>query len=143
MLPQGVTATVSAGEQSHSWHRWADLLVAHEGTQVLARYAGGDHEGKAAAVTRRLGRGSVTYIGVWTDDGALERTLLRDVYRRAGVAIEDLPPGTYLDWRDGFYVAVNYNPRPSRLILPENAEILLGSNPLAPAQVLVWQERTR
>lgn len=142
VLPDGVTATVKAGEQSHAWHRWADLLVPREGTQVLARYSGGDHADKAAAVTRKLGRGSVTYIGVWTDDGALEKALLREVYRRAGVAIEDLPPGTYLEWRDGLYVAVNYNPRESRLVLPQNAKILLGSNPLAPAQVLVWQEPT-
>ncbi|WP_243746071.1 beta-galactosidase [Tahibacter aquaticus] len=142
VLPDGVAATVTMGGRSHTWQRWADLLAPRQGSEVLARYAGGDHAGKAAAVTRRLGRGSVTYIGVWTDDGVLERTLLREVYRRAGVAIEDLPPGTYLEWRDGLYIAVNYNPAPSRLTLPQNAKILLGSNPLAPAQVLVWEEAT-
>lgn len=140
VLPNGVTATVVRAQESHPWQRWADLLAPREGTQVLARYAGGDHEGKAAAVTRKLGRGSVTYIGVWSDDGLLERTLLREVYQRAGVAIADLPPGTYVEWRNGYYIAVNYNPRESRLALPDNARILLGSNPLAPAQVLVWQE---
>lgn len=142
VLPDGVAATVTMAGQSHAWQRWADLLAPRQGSEVLARYAGGDHAGKAAAVTRRLGRGSVTYIGVWTDDGVLEKTLLREVYRRAGVAIEDLPPGTYLEWRHGLYVAVNYNPAPSRLTLPQNAKILLGSNPLAPAQVLVWEEAT-
>lgn len=143
VLPGNVTATVKMGDTAHAWQRWADLLVPRAGTEVLARHAGGDHDGKAAAVTRTLGRGSVTYIGVWTDEGALERTLVREVYRRAGVAIEDLPPGTYLEWRDGRYVAVNYNPRETRLSLPQGAKILLGSNPLAPAQVLVWEENKR
>jgi len=36
-------------------------------------------------------KGSVTYVGVETASGDLERELVRDVYRRAGVAIEDLP----------------------------------------------------
>lgn len=142
VLPTGVTASVVREQNTYPWQRWADLLVPREGTQMLARHTGGDHDGKAAAVTRKLGRGSVTYIGVWTDDGALEKSLLREVYQRAGVAIADLPPGTYVEWRNGYYIAVNYNPRETRLALPDDAKILLGSNPLVPSQVLVWQERT-
>ncbi|MBL8299669.1 MAG: beta-galactosidase [Rhodanobacteraceae bacterium] len=138
MLPEGVSRQVRRGEQVHAWHRWADVLSARDGTEVLALYADHDYAGKAAAVTRRLGRGSVSYIGVWTDDGALERSLVRQVYQRAGVAIEDLPLGTYIEWRNGLYVAVNYNPAPTQLTLPAQAKILLGNNPLAPGQVLAW-----
>ena len=89
--------------------------------------------------TRRLGKGSVTYIGVQTRDGRLERAALAEVYRRAGIATADYQEGVYVDWRDGFWVAVNYSSRPAQLPLPRGAQILLGSNPLKPADVLIWK----
>ena len=58
------------------------------------------------------------------------------VERAARNAFED---GVYVDWRDGFWVAVNYSSRPAQLSLPPAAEILMGSNPLKPADVLVWK----
>ena len=139
MLPAGTDARVEAGGVSYSWHRWADILAPRTGTATLATYADRYYAGRAAATTRALGRGSVTMIGVWTDDGRFERELVRGVYRRAGVAIEDLPAGVFLEWRDGAYVAVNYSPSPVRLDVPAGAEILRGSQPLAPAGVLIWR----
>jgi beta-galactosidase len=139
MLPAGETAHVAANGRTHAWHRWGDLLTPRPGTEVLATYADRWYAGKAAATTRRLGRGTVTMLGAWTDDGNLERELLREVYRRAGVATDDLPPGVYVEWRDGVYVAVNYNPAPFTVALPPRARVLHGQNPLAPAGVLVWR----
>jgi beta-galactosidase len=143
MLPAGSGARVEAGGRSYAWHRWADILAPRPGTSTLATYADRYYAGRAAAITRALGRGSVTMIGVWTDDGELERELVRGVYRRAGVAIEDLPAGVFLEWRDGAYIAVNYNPSPARLAVPAGAEILHGRQPLAPAGVLAWREGGR
>jgi beta-galactosidase len=80
---------------------------------------------------------------VSTDDGALERRLLRDVYRRAGVAIEDLPNGVFLEWRDGLNVVVNYSPATVPLPLPPGAAVLHGRTPLAPAGVVVWADPSR
>jgi beta-galactosidase len=139
MLPAGVPAHVAAAGRVHAWHRWGDLLSPRPGTDVLASYADRWYAGKAAATTRRLGRGTVTMLGVWTDEGELERQLIREVYRRAGVAIDDLPAGVYLEWRDGVYVAVNYNPAPFTVPLPPGSRVLHGQNPLAPAGVLVWR----
>jgi beta-galactosidase len=65
--------------------------------------------------------------------------LLREVYRRAGIPIEDLPAGVFLEWRDGLWVAVNYNPAPFTVALPPGARILRGRNPVAPAGILVWR----
>ena len=48
---------------------------------------------------------------------------------------------TEAEWREGVYVAVNYNPAPVALALPSNAEVLHGTTPLAPARALVWRER--
>jgi len=141
MLPTTISARVARGGRQHAWHRWGDILAPRAGTEVLATYADRHYAGKAAAITRTLGRGSVTMIGVSTDDGALEREIVREVYRRANVAIEELPPGVFVEWREGVYVAVNYNPAPVALALPSNAEVLHGTTPLAPARALVWRER--
>ena len=75
-----------------------------------------------------------------TASGELERGLVRDVYRRAGVAIEDLPKGAYLEWRGGLWVGVNYGNEPVPFPVPAGARALLGMNPLPPAQALVWKE---
>jgi beta-galactosidase len=138
-LPEGVSGTVHRGAQAHEWSTWADLLEPELGTEVLATYADQFYAGTAAAVRRSLGAGSVTYIGVETADGALERELVRDVYRRAGVAIEDLPRGAYLEWREGLWVGVNYGNEPVSFPVPKEARVLLGANPLPPAQAIVWK----
>ena len=143
MLPAGARAIVKADGVSYAWHRWADILVPRPGTTALATYADRYYAGRAAATTRTLGRGTVTMIGVSTDDGLLERALVRGAYRRAGVAIEDLPAGVFLEWRDGAYVAVNYGTAPVSLELASGAEVLRGALPLAPAAVLAWRETGR
>lgn len=140
VLPESAEANVSGAGATHRWRRWADILSPHAGTEVLATYADHYYAGKAAATTRRVGRGSVTMIGVSTDDGALERTLIREVYRRAGVAIDDLPEGVFLDWRGGYYFLVNYRPEPVRPTLPTGASIVAGELPLAPAGTLIFRE---
>jgi len=139
-LPEGVTGTVRSGGRTHAWSTWADLLEPEPGTEVLASYADQFYAGKAAAVTRRLGKGNVTYVGVETATGELERELVREVYRRAGVTIEDLPRGAYLEWRDGLRVGVNYGNEPVSFPVPSGARVLLGTTPLPPAQVIVWKE---
>jgi beta-galactosidase len=141
VLPPGVTSMVESQGRRHAWHRWVDLLVPRAGTEALARHDGGYHAGKAAATTRRLGRGTVTMIGVSTDDGALERALVREVYGRAGIGIEALPPGAFVEWRDGVYVAVNYHPAAVELPLPPGAQVLVGAARMAPGGVVVWRER--
>jgi len=140
MLPPSASAQVTAGGKTHEWHRWADILTPRPGTQVLATYADHYYAGKAAATTRKLGKGSVTMIGVSTDDGELEREIVRSVYQRAGVAIEDLPKGVFIDWRGGFDFMVNYNPQPFAPVLPPTAKIVHGQTPLAPAQTLIWKD---
>lgn len=140
MLPPSADGKVAANGKTYAWHRWADILSPRPGTEVLATYANHYYAGKAAATTRRLGKGTVTMIGVSTDDGTLERQIVRSVYQRAGVPIEDLPAGVYLDWRGGFYFMVNYNPQPFSPTLPAAARIVRGQTPLAPAHTLIWKD---
>jgi beta-galactosidase len=131
--------TVVAGPRTYEWNVWADVLAPHEGTETLARYADQFYAGKSAVTYRKLGRGSVTYVGVHTKDGRLEHEMLAEVYRRAGIATESYPEGVFVDWRDGFWVAVNYSSRPAEIAVPAGAEILHGSRTLEPAGVLVWK----
>jgi beta-galactosidase len=140
MLPSNASAQVTAAGKTHEWHRWADILSPRPGTEVLATYADHYYAGKAAATTRALGRGTVTMIGVSTDDDELERAIVRNVYQRAGVAIDDLPKGVFIDWRGGFFAMVNYNPKPFSPVLPATARIVRGQVPLAPAQTLIWKD---
>lgn len=140
MLPPSADGEVKADGQTYAWHRWADILTPRPGTQVLATYANNYYAGKAAATTRKLGKGTVTMIGVSTDDGVLERALVRSVYQSAGVPIEDLPTGVFHDWRGGYDFMVNYNPKAYDVRLPASANIVHGHAPLAPASVLVWKD---
>jgi len=130
---------VRMGGEGHAWNRWADVLKPLGETETLAVYADQFYAGKAAVVSRRLGRGTVTYIGADTIDGTLERDVLRLVYERAGAGPESYPPGVYVEWRDGFFVAVNYSSRAFAVPVEPGARIVLGSNPLRPAGVLIWR----
>ncbi|MFL6275329.1 MAG: beta-galactosidase [Blastocatellia bacterium] len=124
---------------TYPWNTWADVLKPLAGTETLAKYANQFYAGQSAVTYRRLGKGSVTYIGVHTNDGRLEKAVLKEVFKRAGIATANYPEGVYVDWRDGFWVAVNYSSRPAQLPLPASAEVLMGRNPLKPADVLIWR----
>jgi beta-galactosidase len=125
---------------NYTWNNWADLLVPNENTEVLATYNNQFYKGKAAVVRHKIGKGSVTYIGVDTDDSKLEKDILSDIYKKAGATTEHYPKGIYVYWRDGFYVAVNYSSDNYEMNISETAKILVGKKILKPAEVLVWTE---
>jgi len=139
MLVPGVTGNVKSGQANYTWNTWAEILSPHAGTKVLATYANQFYAGKAAAITRRMGKGSVTYIGVQSLDGTLERDIIRSVYKDAGVAVEDLPAGVYMEWRDGFFTAVNYIQNQVKVPIAKVSHILVGANPLKQGQAVVWK----
>jgi beta-galactosidase len=130
-----------AGKSAHyTWNNWADLLIAGQDAEVLATYDNQFYKGKAAIVKHKVGKGTVTYIGVDTDDAKLEKDILRGIYTGAGATVEDYSPGIYVYWRDGFYVAVNYSSNNYSMDIPETAQILIGEKTMKPAGVLVWKE---
>ncbi len=140
-LPDGRRGLVRMKGKGYAWNRWADVLApaAGAGAETLAVYADQFYAGKPAVVTRKLGRGTVTYVGPDTLEGGLERDVMRLVYERAGAAPESYPPGVYVEWRDGFFVAVNYSSRPFSVPTAPGSRIVLGANPLRPADVLIWR----
>ena len=49
-------------------------------SQVWATYTQEFYEGKSAVTTHKLGKGTVTYVGVDSTDGLLERDILKKLY---------------------------------------------------------------
>lgn len=140
VLPGNLTGKVEANGKTYEWGVWGESLKARAGTTQLATYADHYYKGNVAAITRRLGRGSVTYIGVESLSGDLERDLLRGVFERAGVAVRNLPNGFHVEWRDGFWVATNFTEQTLPAPIPTGAKLLLGSKDVPPAGVTVWME---
>jgi beta-galactosidase len=140
MLSDYAKGDILMNSANYTWNNWADLLVPNENSEVLATYNNQFYKGKAAVVRHKIGTGSVTYIGVDTDDSKLEKDILSGIYKKAGATTENYPQGVYVYWRDGFYVAVNYSSDNYEMNISETAKILVGEKILKPAEVLVWTE---
>jgi beta-galactosidase len=108
---------------------------------VLASYADQFYAGRPAATTRKLGKGSVTYIGVDTLDGELERELVHRVYQDAGVSPANLDPNFLVDWRDGFWIATNFSSATETIPAGSNARVLIGQRQVPPGGATVWMEQ--
>ncbi len=139
LLPQD-KGTINAFGKEYYWNNWADLLQANKAENVLATYTDQFYAGKNAVVRNKLGKGTVTYIGVDTDEGQLEKDVLRMIYRQANISTEDYPEGVYVQWTKGFWVAVNYSSEDYRLEIPENSKILTGTHIVKPGGVTVFQK---
>ena len=116
------------------------MLEPQAGTTQLATYADQFYAGKAAAVTRHLGKGTVTYIGVDTLNGDLETALMRKVYTSAGVSPANLKGDFLVDWRDGFWVATNFTSVAQAIPARAGTPLLVGTRSVPPGGVAVWVE---
>ena len=140
MLPDQLKAHVTAQGKTYEWGSWGEMLVPNPGTTTLAKHSDQFYAGAPAIVTRKLGKGTVTYVGVETLQGDLERDVLRSVYATAGVAVDNLPNEFVLNWRDGFWVATNFTSDKQTVPVPAGAKLLVGTKELEPGGVAVWQE---
>ncbi len=139
-LPAPNMGKVRLGKQTYDWVSWAEVLEPGAGTTPLATYADQFYAGGVAAVTRKLGKGTVTYIGVDSQDGALEAQLIRGVFERAKVPVQNFVDGFLVDWRDGFWVATNFTEKQQRAPIPRGAKVYFGSAAVPTAGVTVWEE---
>ena len=140
VLPGHLEGHVSANGKSYAWGSWGDIVEPDADTQVLATYADQFYAGKAAAVTHKLGKGTVTYIGVDTLDGELERALIHKIYADAGTNPPDLAPNFIIDWRDGFWVATNFASQNEEIPAPADAHIYVGERNVVPGGATVWAQ---
>lgn len=129
---------VKSDKDTYAWNTWGEVLRPAADAEVWATYTKEFYEGAAAVTSRRVGKGSVTYVGVDTRDGGLEREVLQRLYERRGVATLDLPYGVTLEYRNGLGIVLNYADRPYTFTLPRGAKVLIGSTEIPTAGVLVF-----
>ncbi len=138
-LPPHLTAKVQSDDKTYAWNNWADVISPASDTDVWAEYGDQFYAGKAAVVNHNIGKGTVTYIGVDTDDGVLERDILQRIFTECGADVESLPYGVLHLWRDGLDFYLNYtsdNVDIDSLDAPRG-RVLYGSRLLSPAGVAI------
>lgn len=125
--------------KKYQWTSWGEILSPKTGTEVWATYLGDFYEGKPAIIHHKYGKGTVTYIGVDSKEGEMEKAALKKLYTKLNIPLLDLPDGLHIEYRDGFGIAVNYSDK--TLSLPvANAKYIIGSSNLKTADVAVWKE---
>jgi len=132
-------ATVSFNGKSFAWNVWGDILEPIPSVETWATYADQFYAGKASVVHHRIGKGTVTYIGTETQDGKLEKEVLKKVYETAGITTNEQPEGVMVNWRDGFWVAINYSSVKVNINIPATAKMITGTRELPVAGIAVWQ----
>lgn len=138
-IPAPESGVVHYDNEEYEWNNWGDILEPREGTESWAEYRNGFYSGKSAVTHRKLGKGTVTYIGVDTDTAELEKAVLRRIYEQAGIATEDLPAGMAVEYRDGFGIAVNYSDQEYPVPAPEGARFIFGGATIGSCEVAVWK----
>jgi beta-galactosidase len=134
---------------------WAEQLQAQAPqTEVPLRYgqANGWLDGEPAVLTRRVGKGRISYVGAWLDDATLDR-LTTDWLRAAQVRapLADVPAdvevGVRGDGRRRVVILINHGTDPQRVRLPVPMRSLLVAGAasdvvqLAPDAVAVLEDR--
>ena len=123
----------------YPWVSWGEILVPDAATETWAVYEGDFYAGRTAVTFRKLGKGTVTYVGVDSQDGRMEREVLRKLYGRLNIPLAELPDGLHIEYRDGFGVAVNYSDKTLTLPLPAATDYLIGGKDIPTAGVSVWK----
>ncbi|MGO8718514.1 MAG: beta-galactosidase [Acidobacteriaceae bacterium] len=112
---------------------WAELLsTSSPDTKVLETYgkSNGWLDGKPAIITRKVGKGSITYVGVWMDEAGMAK-LAKWMTDMSGVtpAFGPVPAGIEVDPRYGkdhtVFVLVNWASTPQTVALPSSMQDVL------------------
>lgn len=114
---------------------WAELLSAKDsGTEVIMRYGKGNGwlDGQPATITRKVGKGRITYIGGWFDAktmAAAAKWMTDD--SGVGAALGEVPAGVEVSARYGahsvVYVLINFSGASQTVTLPgEMTDVLEG-----------------
>jgi beta-galactosidase len=125
--------------KKYGWSSWGDILKPRQGTSSWATFQGDFYAGQTAVTFTRLGNGSVTYIGVDSRNGSLEKEVLAKLFREVRIPVASWPEGIMVDFRDGFGIAVNYSDKPYEMKLPDNIKVLIGTRTINTGGVFVWK----
>lgn len=142
LLPD-IPGKVSMDGTDYLWNTWGEILVPGKENEVWATYKDEFYDGRPAVTFRRLGKGTVTYIGVDTRAGKLERRILDKLYARLQIPVLDLPYGITLEYRNGFGIVLNYSDRPYHFNLPDDSKVMIGTPDIPTAGVLVFKSQMK
>lgn len=126
-------------EKGYNWNTWGEILSIAGNSEIWAEYSDEFYAGKPAVTHRKYGKGTVTYIGVDSEEGTLERDILKRVYSDHGIDTMDLPAGVLVEYRNGLGIVLNYTDKPYTFSLPDGAECVIGSEEIPTAGVLVFK----
>ena len=140
MKPGNQSGRVRYNDTNYSWNIWADILKPYEDVFTLATHDSEFYKDKSAVVHHTKEKGTVTYIGAWSTDGELERNVLREIYLNTGADILNLPRYVFTEWRDGYWVAVNYTSENIEAPLKDENTLIYGAKIVPPGGIAVWKE---
>jgi beta-galactosidase len=128
--------------KTFSWGTWGDQLTANPRTEVLATYSDQFYAGAAAITRARLGKGSVNYFGVFSEQplvDAFVESLAKSIgpERLKPVLV---PSRVQVLKRGPYRIALNYQDKPVAAPAPASAKFIIGSATIGPADVAVWEE---
>ncbi|NDP19556.1 MAG: beta-galactosidase [Paludibacter sp.] len=138
-LPENIFGTVELQNEKFKWNNWADIISPMPETEVWASYSDQFYKGKAAVTNHKLGKGTVTFIGVSTENGIMERNVMKLLFQKNEIPFVELPQGMVVDYRDGFGVAINYSSESAKIPSTTIKKLIIGSENLEPAGIAVWK----
>lgn len=143
MLPKTSVGQVTLDGKSYGWNNWAEVLApineaAKRQSEVWGLHASMFYNNSPVVVHRRLGKGSVTYVGLDTDEGQLEQAILTKLTNLAGLQPLDLPEGVVVERRGNQMIFLNYSNSTFVPTLPKNAKLIYGKRQLNLGDVAVW-----
>jgi beta-galactosidase len=131
--------SVIFGTKKYAWKSWGEILLPKADTKIWGTFEGDFYAGKPAVISRKLGKGTVTYVGIDSNGGLLEREVLKRLYSQLAIPVENYPDGVTVEYRDGLGIAVNYSDKVYNLNIPADSKILVGKRALPTAGVTVWK----
>ena len=138
LLPEN-PGVLSMDGKEYTWNTWGEILKPASDAEVWGSYIREFYEGKPAVTFRKAGKGTVTYVGVDSTDGRLEKDILKKLYARLDIPVMDLPYGVTLEYRNGLGIVLNYMDKPYHFDLPTGSEVLIGETDIPTAGVLVFK----
>lgn len=123
----------------YTWNVWGDQLSPFPGTKIWGIYSDQFYKGKPCIIKKGLGKGAVYYIGVISKNKDLEKRILRKIYQENNAIILDLPDYFFVEYRDGYWVAVNYTSEAVNAPIKDRDIIVLGTKLVPPGGVVVWK----
>ena len=137
LLPEDPGTVVMNGKE-YAWNTWGEILNPPADAQIWATYKNEFYEGSPAVTFRKLGKGTITYVGVDSHNGALEKDILKKLYAQLNIPVMDLPYGVTMEYRNGLGIVLNYSDQPYAFNLPKGAKALIGTTNIPTAGVLVF-----